>query len=91
MTVAQLVAHIDRWEEEREFEVALNARIMYAVVVSSGAKKRGGGKWSLKDFLLPSRREREGRGQGRPKPVEQLVTVAKQLNAMWGGDASRGQ
>lgn len=72
--------------EEREFLITLNAREMWAAFASNGSKKRGGGKWSLRDFL-PERRAAAagGKSQGPPKTVEHLVAMAKHLNAMWGG------
>lgn len=60
--------------------MALNARIIWAVLSASGAKKKGGGKWSLKDFMMQRRQKRVA-----AKSPEDLLAMAVHLNKQLGG------
>lgn len=61
--------------------MTLNARSMFAVFAASGSKKRGGGSWSIKDFL-PQSIIAKWRKQQRAKSPEELLAQAKHITAM---------
>lgn len=73
---------LDQFARDREFDMTLNARTMWAAFAASGAKKKGGGNWSLRDFLPPFKRRQKA---VVPKPTEELVAMARHLNKMHGG------
>lgn len=75
------MALIDQHEREREFEMTMNARLMFAAFAASGAKKKGGGSFSIKDFL-PQSIVAKWRKQKAPKSVHELAAQAKHLNTM---------
>lgn len=84
LTLAQLYAMFEQYEIERDFALVLNARLMWASFASMGSKKKGGGRWSLRDFM-PKRMRTRKTQTADPNDVEGLLAMAKHLNAMSGG------
>lgn len=51
---------------------------MWAVFVAMGREKKGGGEWKIEDFM-PKEKKLTARS------TEDLIAMAKHLNAMMGG------
>lgn len=73
-------------ERDRTVDLALNARVVWAVLVSGNARKRGG-KWSIRDFMPQPRQA----VLGEPKSPQDLLALAVHYNKMLGGKDLRGE